>query len=190
MHNHDAGLTTALVVLCITATEARNGRAQESPNVEESVCSPPPAGIWQVVHNFPNLPGESTLFPQARTILTMTTGTIPGVYTGGVFAVSAETSCHAMSICCLGSGAGIFLNPENPAVPVGAPLIYTMIGIFNEELCAITGTLTDTRVPVVEPFVWHYDGEATMSGPYVIRNNNTLPFTTLSRHDLQFLSSS
>ena len=190
LHNRAAGLIAALVVLYISAAEAGRDLAQESPNVETSGCSPPPVGIWQVVHNFPNLPGDSTLFPQARTTLTMTTGTIPGVYTGGVFAISAETSRHAISICCLGSGGGIVTNPDNPLFPPDSPLVYTFVGIFNEELCAITGTTTDLLHPVVDTFVWYYDGNVTMSGPYVIRTKNTLPFTTLSRQDLQYLSSS
>ena len=120
----------------------------------------------------------------------MTTGTIPGVYTGGVFAISAETSRHAISICCLGSGGGIVTNPENPLFPFGSPLIYTIVGIFNEELCAITGTMTDTLDPIVDSFVWYYDGKDKMSGPYAIHKKSALLYKTLSRHELQYLSPS
>ena len=185
-----AGLVTALAILCITAAEAGRTPVQGSPNATVSDCSPPPTGNWLVVHNLPSAPKENTLFAQARTVLTITTTAIPGVYTGRVFAVSIETPYQAVFLCCSGIGGGIFANSLIPVIPVGSPLIYSMIGIFNEELCAITGTLTDSMAPVVESFIWYYDGEATMTGPYVTRNNGTLPFTTLSRHDLQYIGSS
>ena len=185
-----AGLVTALAILCITAAEAGRTPAQGSPNATVSDCSPPPTGTWLVVHNFPDAPNENTLFVQARTVLTITTTAIPGVYTGRVFAVSIETPYQAVFVCCSGTGGGIVSNRQNPVIPFGFPILYSMIGIFNEELCAIMGTVTISTAPVVEPFIWYYDGEATMTGPYATRNNGTLPFTTLSRHDLHYIGSS